>query len=70
MRVNGAVFLFAPSTATKGFASVAAEKAPMKSENLSQIVSFVAVCGASPDSRNSHFFEFDAGEMLEQKESS
>jgi len=55
MRVNGAVFLFAPSTATKGFAAVA-EKAPMKSERLSQIVSFVAVCGASPDSRNSQFF--------------
>jgi hypothetical protein len=70
MRLNGVVFLFAPSTATKGFASVAAEKAPMKSESLSQIVSFVAVCGASPVPGTPSFFEFDAGEMLEQKESS
>ena len=50
-------------------AASAAEKAPMKSESVSQIVSFVAACGASHVPATP-FFEFDAGEMLEQKESS
>jgi hypothetical protein len=42
----------------------------MKSESVSQIVSFVAVCGESPVPGTPSFFKFDAGEMLEQKESS
>jgi hypothetical protein len=41
----------------------------MKRESVSQIVSFVAACGASPF-QELPVFEFDAGEMLEQKESS
>jgi hypothetical protein len=41
----------------------------MKRESVSQIVSFVAACGASPF-QELPVFEFDAWEMLEQKESS